>query len=115
MRLRSLLVLFLWCAAFASSTASADDSEKPKNGKPADVSQCVAVRTEALYIVYGYDHHVHLTNGCDKAVRCEVTTSSNPDPTTVALAKGEHQDIVMFRSSPASAVNAKVKCKAADS
>jgi hypothetical protein len=115
MRLRSLFVLLLSCAALASSTASADDSEKPKSGKSADVSQCVAVRTEALYIVYGYDHHVHLTNGCDKAVRCEVTTSSNPDPTTVSLAKGEHQDIVMFRSSPASAVNAKVKCKAADS
>jgi hypothetical protein len=73
------------------------------------------VRTEALYIAYGYDHHVHLTNGCDKAARCEVTTNSNPQPTTVTLAKGEHQDVVMFRGSPASAVNAKVKCKAADS
>jgi hypothetical protein len=115
MLIRSLLALFLSCAALTASTASADDSEKPKSGKPADVSQCVAVRTEALYIVYGYDHHVHVTNGCDKAVRCEVTTSSNPDPTTITLAKGEHQDVVMFRSSPASAVNAKVKCKAADS
>lgn len=115
MRLRSLLLMLLSCTAFAASAARADDSEKPSGGKSADVSECVAVRTEALFIVYGYDHHVHVTNGCDKAVRCEVTTSSNPDPTTVVLAKGEHQDIVMFRSSPASAVNAKVKCKAADS
>lgn len=111
---RSLLIALLSCFAFAASTR-ADDSEKPSGSKPTDVSKCVEVRTEALYIVYGYDHHVHLTNGCDKAVRCEVTTNSNPQPTTVTLAKGEHQDVVMFRGSPASAVNAKVKCKAASS
>jgi hypothetical protein len=46
-------------------------------------------------------------------VRCEVTTNANPEPTTVTLAKGEHQDIVMFRSSPASEVSANVKCKPA--
>lgn len=109
--MRALFLALAMCSAFVS-LVSADDSEQPGNGKPSDVSKCVAVRTEALYIPYGYDHHVHLTNGCDKAVRCEVTTSSNPEPTTVTLAKGEHQDIVMFRGSPASAVNAKVKCKA---
>ena len=108
--MRALFLALAICTAFVS-LASADDSEQPKSGKPSDVSQCVNVRTEALYIVYGYDHHVHLTNGCDKAVRCEVTTGANPEPTTVALAKGEHQDIVMFRGSPASVVNAKVKCK----
>jgi len=113
MHVRSLLVAVVSCAAFTAG-AQADDSEKPSGGKPTDFSKCVDVRTEALYVAYGYDHHVHLTNGCDKAVRCEVTTNSNPQPTTVALAKGEHQDVVMFRGSPASAVNAKVKCKAAD-
>lgn len=110
-RSRRLLMALIACAALCSG-ASADDGERP--GKPpSDVSKCVKVRTEALYIAYGYDHHVHLTNGCDKAVRCEVTTSSNPQPTTVTLAAGEHQDIVMFRGSPASEVNANVKCKPA--
>jgi len=111
--LRNLLLAGAACVALTSN-AIADDGENPKDSKPGDVSQCVKVRTEALYVAYGYDHHVHVTNGCDKAVRCAVTTSANPDPTTVSLASGEHRDIVMFRGSPASVVNAQVKCKAAD-
>jgi hypothetical protein len=112
-RLRIAVVSCLVCTWVLASSASADDDGEAPNKKPSDVSKCVKVRTEALYVAYGYDHHVHLTNGCDKAVRCEVTTSSNPEPTTAALAAGEHKDIVMFRGSPASAVNANVKCKPA--
>lgn len=111
MGLRQLLIALV-CTSALLSSASADDSEAPTK-KPSDVSKCVKVKTEALYVPYGYDHHVHLTNGCDKAVRCEVTTNANPEPTTATLAKGEHQDIVMFRGSPASAVTANVKCKPA--
>lgn len=111
--LRNAVLAIAACAALTSSASADDDGERPKDGKSGDVSKCVKVRTEALYIVYGYDHHVHVTNGCDKAVRCEVTTSANPDPTTISLAPGEHQDVVMFRGSPASVVNAQVKCKAA--
>jgi hypothetical protein len=108
---RRLLIALIAYGALTSS-ASADDSERPGK-KASDVSKCVKVRTEALYIAYGYDHHVHLTNGCDKAVRCEVTTSANPEPTTATLAAGEHKDIIMFKGSPASEVNAQVKCKPA--
>lgn len=111
--MRAGLLVGAACLALTSSAAADDDGETPKESKPADVSKCVKVRTEALYIVYGYDHHVYLTNGCDKAVRCEVTTSANPDATTVSLAAGEQRDIVMFRGSPASVVNAQVKCKPA--
>lgn len=111
--MRTWTLALLCCAALGSS-ASADNRDLPKNGKTADVSQCVQVRTEAIYIPYGYDHHVHVTNGCDKAVRCEVTTSATPEATTVTLAPREHKDLVTFRGSPASAVNAKVKCKLAD-
>lgn len=115
MGLRYVLVALVSCLLYTSaltSSASADDSEAPTK-KSNDVSKCVKVRTEALYIPYGYDHHVHLTNGCDKAVRCEVTTNSNAEPTTATVAAGQHQDILMFRGSPASAVTANVKCKPA--
>ena len=116
MRLRALFIV-LACSAVAS-IASADDSAGKKGGtkpKPSPgVSECVEVRTEAIFSGYGYDHHVILRNGCDKTVRCEVTTNSNPEPTTVTLEKNEQQDIVMFRGSPASEVSATTKCVAVE-
>lgn len=119
-RLRSWLGLSgaLACAA-VMSLASASAQSKGGKDKPAgppakaDVSKCVEVRAEAIYGAYGYDHHVYLRNGCDKTVRCEVTTSSNPEVTTVTVAVGETQDVVMFRGSPASEVSATAKCAAA--
>ena len=122
MPLRSFVAAVL-CSLLFVTTASADEgskkgSKKKDGGKPAaaklDVSKCVHVRPEAVQSAYGYDHHVHLHNGCDQAVRCEVTTNSNPEIHTVALGKGEAQDVVMFRGSPASQVNANAKCSAVD-
>jgi hypothetical protein len=112
MRLRSSVIVLL--LLFVTAARAQDGSKK--GGKPppakADVSKCVSVRTEAIYGAYGYDHHVHVHNGCDKAVRCEVTTNSNPEATTVILGKGESQDVVMFRGSPASELSANTKCSA---
>jgi hypothetical protein len=113
MRPRSVLSIVLVCSAFAG-LARADDKAKPKPSAARSVSECIDVKTEAIYSGYGYDHHVHLRNGCDKSVRCEVTTSSNPEPTTVTLTKSEEQDVLMFRGSPASEVSATTKCVAAD-
>jgi hypothetical protein len=116
MRLGSSVTVAL-CSLLFAAVASAQDGSK-KGGKPppakADVSKCVSVRTEAIYGAYGYDHHVHVHNGCDKAVRCEVTTNSNPEVTTVILGKGQSQDVVMFRGSPAREVSANTKCSAID-
>lgn len=114
MRLRALLIV-LGCAGLVS-VASADDGapKKGRKSKPGSVSECVSVETQAIYGAYGYDHHVILHNGCDKTVRCEVTTSSNPDATTVTLVKNQTQDLLMFRASPAREVSANVKCVPAD-
>jgi hypothetical protein len=117
MRLRALIAIALACSAFAATASADGTSKKGAKSKPKasqSPSECVAVRTEAIYAAYGYDHHVYLRNGCDKAVRCEVTTNSNPEPTTVTLQKSESQDIVMFRGSPASELSANTKCAALD-
>jgi hypothetical protein len=115
MRLRSSVTVALCSLLFAVVASAQGGSKKAKPpAAKADVSKCVSVRTEAIYGAYGYDHHVHVHNGCDKAVRCEVTTNSNPEVTTVILGKGETQDVVMFRGSPASELSANTKCSAID-
>jgi len=117
MRHRALILGAVCCVAVASVASADKKGKKPesRDSTKADVSKCVEVRTEAIYVPYGYDHHVHVHNGCDKRVRCEVTASSNPATTVVTLASGETQDVVMFRGSPASEVSATVKCEAQDS
>lgn len=115
MRLRSPVIAALSTLLITSVASAGDGDGSKKGGKSkADVSKCVSVRTEAIYGAYGYDHHVHLHNGCDKAVRCEVTTNSNPEVTTVIVGKGEGTDVLMFRGSPASQVTANAKCSAVE-
>ena len=70
-------------------------------------------RTEARYSGYGYDHVVHVTNGCDKAKVCTVTTSSNPEATNVTVEPTKTESVVMFRGSPAREFTATANCNAA--
>ena len=120
MRLRSPLIVvlsLLACVAIASADEGSKKGSK-KVDKPAaakaDITKCVGVRTEAVPIAYGYEHHVHVHNGCDKAVRCEVTTNSNPEINTITLSAGDNKDVVMSRGSPASEVTAETKCSWVD-
>jgi hypothetical protein len=83
-----------------------DDSER---GKPV-ATNCVEVRTEAIFSGYAYNHFVHLANGCDKPMQCVVRTEATPDPTTVNLAKDEKKTVSTFRGSPSAEVKADVKC-----
>lgn len=77
----------------------------------AAVPDCVAIRTSAPYRGLGYDHIVHIHNGCDAAVQCRITTNVNPDPIDVTVAKGAREDVVTFRGSPARTFEASVHCE----
>lgn len=71
---------------------------------------CVTHRTEARYSGYGYDHFVHLENGCAKKARCVVSTNVNPEKQTVMLDAGAKQTVATFRGSPAREFQATVEC-----
>jgi hypothetical protein len=77
---------------------------------PSAAVKCVDVRGEAYYIL-GYDHRVHLTNNCKKAVSCSVKTDVNPTVSQVDLAPGEKQTVITWRGSPASEFKPDVKCR----
>jgi hypothetical protein len=93
----------LFSASFAGAA--------PPSAAPAKLD-CVAYQTEASFASVGYDHLVHLTNNCDKAAACTVSTNVNPEPASVALAPGEKQTIVTWRGSPAREFTADVSCQA---
>lgn len=67
----------------------------------ARAAPCVAVRAEARYVAYAYNHIVHLLNACDSARVCSVATNVNPKPQTIALGPGERVEVLTFRGSPA--------------
>ncbi|HKU42562.1 MAG TPA: hypothetical protein VJR89_30600 [Polyangiales bacterium] len=78
---------------------------------PAAALACVAVRGEAHYAGFGYDHRVYLTNNCKKPVTCSVTTNVNPEPATVDVAPGETQMVIMWRGSPAYEFKPDASCR----
>lgn len=108
-RLACALVLVAYAATGAAAPARAADPDR----KPPAPSECVKTRTEARYSGYGYDHIVHVTNGCPGAMRCAVTTSANPETTTITVARGKTESVVTYRGSPAREFTAHVACQPA--
>jgi len=74
-------------------------------------ARCVTVRTETRYRAYGYDHLVHLKNGCEKGVVCTVSTNVNPKEQQVSLDAGATATVVTFVGSPARTFQANVSCR----
>ena len=71
---------------------------------------CVRFWPEARYRSYGYDHIVHLDSSCHRTASCRVSTDVNPAPVVVAIAPGEHIELVTYRGSPSSEFTAEVNC-----
>lgn len=103
-RIFALLVL----AALVTPAATSRADKKPPPAPP--VAKCVAWHTEVRARAYGYDHFVILDSACAKPASCTVGTDVNPQPQTVSIAPGEHQEVATFLGSPASTFTANVVC-----
>ena len=84
--------------------------QPPTDGGVANPPACVKWTTEVRYRPYGYDHLVHITNGCDKPARCRVTTNVNPEASQVRVVPKETATVVTFQGSPAREFTADVQC-----
>jgi len=75
------LGVVLFAAGIASATPAAprDDSK----------TACVSYWGEARYVI-GYNHYVHLFDGCDAVATCSVSTNVNPKPQIVTILPEEH-------------------------
>jgi len=96
----------LLAAVGLCSSALAEPPAAARAPKP-----CVDVRAEASFASVGYDHLVHLTNGCKKPMACTVKTDVNPDAAQVELEPAEAKTVVTWRGSPAREFKPDVTCK----
>lgn len=96
--------LALACVSSPIQSASAPATADPN-------LSCVDYRAEARYSGVGYDHLVHIANQCDKAARCDVSTSVNPDKVQVVVASKATETVLTWRGSPAREFTAAVRCR----
>jgi hypothetical protein len=108
MALTSMWASFVLLAVAVASVASDAEVAAPS------ASQICIVRywTEARWRNYGYDHIVHLQNGCRHALRCAVSTDVAPRPVVVSLPSASQREVLTFLGSPARAFSASVACHA---
>lgn len=101
-------VLLALLSSFFGAETAASDAGAPA---PATLPACVAVKSEARYVPYGYNHVVIVTNGCSKAATCSVATDVNPTAQSVDVASGKTLEVLTFSGSPATAFTPRVSCK----
>ena len=71
---------------------------------------CIASWPEARYRNYGYDHIVHIANGCPAQAICSVSTDVSPNPIQVTVASHEELEVLTARGSPAREFTPRVEC-----
>ena len=71
---------------------------------------CVTVTSDAFYRNYGYDHVVHVANGCAGAVACAVSTDVSPEPQQLTVPAKTTADVLTYRGSPARVFAPRVDC-----
>lgn len=72
---------------------------------------CVEAWGQARYGNAGYDHIVHVKNGCQKSVLCRVWTNVNPDPAEITVPSEEEREVLTFRGSLAREFVPHVECR----
>jgi len=74
-------------------------------------SECVRFWSEVRYRNYGYDHVVHLHNGCSVRASCLVSSDINPGGVRVGLASNEDVEVFTSRGSHAREFTPRVDCR----
>lgn len=100
--LPAIVLLALVPVLVASATASA-------TGPPA----CVRSWGEARYSYPGYDHIVHIDNGCRERMHCVVSTDVDPRLIEVSVESRQHVSVVIRRASPSQGFSPRADCSAA--
>lgn len=85
--------------------------EAASSGK-AGPQQCVSWSAHANMAGVAYDHIVELRSKCERPMRCTITTSTTPQPSSATVAPGASQTVLIWRGSPARSITAEVTCEA---
>jgi len=101
--------LALACVSSPLQATSAPATSTPAATDPS--LKCVEYHAEARYSGVAYDHLVHISNQCERAISCEVSTNVNPDKTRVSVASKATETVLTWRGSPAREFTAAVSCR----
>jgi hypothetical protein len=101
---RIVVVLALVLAGMSIPRADAKDAGA------SGIPSCMQVTTESRYVPYGYNHIVHLKNGCSKAATCKVSTDVNPDVQTVEVPSSTSVEVLTYMAANAQTFVARVTC-----
>lgn len=93
-------------SSLVGSPVRAADAGAPVSSVPA----CIAVRSESVWVPYGYNHVVTLANGCKRTATCVVSTDVSPEPQSTTIAPEAKAEVTTFMGSPSSTFTAKVSC-----
>lgn len=109
LRRRASFALALAVISLASLAAAATGGA-PEARDPAAPQYCIQVWPEARYRNYGYDHYVHVFNGCAAHATCDVSTDVAPKSIKVRVRSGEAVSVLTFRGSPSQEFVPRVYC-----
>ncbi len=104
-----LRTLFSGLVVSAAVLGTAASSQAADAGAPS-VPACIQVQSESRYVPYGYNHIVHLRNGCDRSAVCTVSTDVNPQAQNVEVASASAVDVTTFMGAASQTFVAKVGC-----
>lgn len=98
--------------AVVVTTPALGQDDGPSGG--AQVPECIEYSGQARYGAYGYDHVVHVRNGCERRARCQVWTSVDSERHAISVAAGDTRDVVTRRGSPARGFRPYARCELED-
>lgn len=103
------LVLLGALSCVSASSARSDREATARD--PVVPTYCIQVWPEARYRNYGYDHIVHLFNGCSTSATCLVATNVAPKAIKVRIAPKQQVEVVTFRGSPSQEFQVQASCE----
>jgi hypothetical protein len=75
-----------------------------------DTPECIHYWGEARYRYPGYDHVVHVENGCESRAHCAVWTDVDPDPVAITVETQASLEVITRRGSPSREFTPYVEC-----
>ncbi len=94
-----------------TTRATPEASTELRAQKLAENPPCVRFVAEARYRGIGYEHLVHIANGCPRLALCVITTDVNPDAIEARIDAESTATVLTYRGSPASTFVANVRCQ----
>jgi len=98
-------LLAVFCLLVTALGPASDVTASPQT----PTKPCIQYWGEARYVI-GYNHIVHIVNGCTRDAACVVSTDFNPNQQSVSVPAGSHVTVVTYLGAPTGRFVPYVRC-----